>query len=140
MNVQVRLITRQEADGDIQETVIESVGTLTAQGDALALRYTEPKTEEAYGADVRMTVWPERTLIERRGPISSHMPLASDQRQPWRYETPYGTMELPVLCTELENALTAEGGRLAAVYVVETPGEPRGIDCSMEILVEGVSK
>lgn len=135
MNVQVQLITRQEADGDIQENVIESVGTLVAENGSLVLRYTEPKTEDAYGADVCMTVWPERALIERRGPISSHMPLALHQRHPWRYETPYGTMEMPVLCTATENTLTAAGGRYFAVYRVETPGEPRGLECSMEINV-----
>ena len=141
MNVNVKLVTRQ-TDGDtVQESCIEAVGTLECRGDTWRICYTEPKTEESYGADVQMTIHIDGTLIRRKGPLSAMMPLQAGKRHTWRYDTPYGRMEFPVFCEKVNSKFTATGGRFFAAYTVETAGDASdGMRCTMEISVEEVAQ
>ena len=138
--VTVRLTTSQTLDGTTEQTVVESIGTLEKSDGGWLLTYAEPKNEDSYGADVRMTVQVNSALIERKGPISAHMPLVVQRDTVWQYDTPYGTMDIPVRCDKMDNQLTATGGRFSAAYIVSTPGDPSGMACTMEILVKDVQE
>ena len=141
MNVDVKLVTRQTDEDNVQESRIEAVGTFERCGDAWRLCYTEPKTEEAYGADVQMTIYVDSALIRRKGPLSATMPLQAGKRHTWKYDTPYGRMEFPVFCEKIEGKFTATGGRFFAAYTVETAGETAGgMRCTMEISVKEVAQ
>lgn len=138
MTVNITLKTRQEQNGETDEVTLSALGTLTADGDTYTLRYTEP-TENG-GTAVCVTA-AHRVTVQRRGETASTLIFAAGERHACPYETPYGVLTLYTACDELQNELTAAGGRVYAAYQLDTgdPREPIG-QCTMEILVEEVAE
>ncbi len=137
--VRVQLTTAQQQDGDMTTTETTAIGCLSAEGNTIQLRYTEPPCEESAGATVCVTAMPARVTIERCGEFRSRLLFVPGQRCLCSYDTPYGSLSLHTQCQRLENEWRVDGGRLFIAYAMET-GAAEPLSCTAEFLVEEVSE
>lgn len=138
--VNVTLTVALKDNGEKSQTTMQSGGLLTEKDGALALWYTEPDAESDVVTEVRVAIERDKVIISRAGFVSSCMTLTEGQEERWEYQTPYGAMELPVVCSKLCNEVTPAGGRLYAEYCVNTAGDTQGIQAVLEYLVEEVQE
>lgn len=138
--VNITLTVDLDDNGEKGRTAIQSSGLLTEDENGLRLWYTEPLEEGSVVTEVRVVVTPRGLTIHRSGLVSSTMALEVGKEARWEYQTPYGKMEFPVVCSELSNTLTLAGGRIFAKYCVNTSENLQGILAVMEYLVEEVQE
>lgn len=139
MKKQIVLTTRQQQDGEVEETQLTATGTLEPTEGGLLLRYREPSEEGTLGAVVCITLKEQHILLERRGETRSRMMFSPGKRHLCRYDTPYGPLTMHTTCTELCQEVERHGGRAFAAYQLEL-GESEPLLCTMEILVKDVSR
>ncbi len=138
--VNVTLTVDLDDNGENGHTAIQSGGILTEDENGLRLWYSEPLEEGSVVTEVTVVVTGHGVKIDRSGFVSSSMVLTVGKEECWKYQTPYGEMEIPVICLELCNELTPAGGRIFAKYCVNTSGNSQGILAVMEYLVEEVQE
>ena len=120
MNVKISLRSVQRMDGDTQTTTMTAHGTLELLEDGARLCYTELPQDG--GAAVTVLVSGGKTIIERRGEISSQIVLEEGRRHSCRYETPYGLLTLHAQARRLAFSNEGDTAFLQAVYLLEMSG------------------
>ena len=120
MKVQISLRSAQTIDGDTAESEMTACGTWERTPHGVRLCYTESDNDG--GATVTVTVRGARTVIERRGEISSQLILEEGKRHACRYETPYGCLELHTKAKRLLFSDLGNTAVLRADYTLEMNG------------------
>ncbi len=115
---------RYDLTEDEPETIsYRTQGTCRSSRDGLKLEYTEP---DVTGMDNTVTTVTSlkngMVSVNRVGQISTHMVFEEGKLHSCIYNTGYFPMQLSILTTRLENALTATGGCLDIEYSLEVGG------------------
>ena len=120
MTVRLHIVTRQEIDGQRDESTFETLGDLTLSGGTATIRYTE-ESEDGAKTAVTVTCTAEEVAVERVGLARSLLRMRRGARCDCEYATPYGTFPVTTHTHALRNAL-AVAGRLELDYTLTLGG------------------
>lgn len=120
MTVHLTITTRQEIDGQRDETVFDTVGEMTLAGSTATLTYTE-ESEDGAKTAVTVTCTADEVTVQRVGLARSTLRMRRGTRCDCEYATPYGTFPVTTHTHRLQNAL-AVAGRLELDYTLTLGG------------------
>ena len=120
MTVRLHIVTRQEIDGDRDESAFETLGEMTLSGPTATIAYTE-ESEEGAKTAVTVTCTADEVAVQRVGLARSTLRMRRGARCDCEYGTPYGTFQVATHTHALRNAL-AVAGRLELDYTLTLGG------------------
>ena len=132
MRAAITVIGTQYTDGDRAEIRQQAVGMVRKTDEGYHIVYTADEMKTA------VSVEPSQITVSRVGAYSSVLILEAGQAHTCLYRTPYGTFDLTVTATKIENELTDGLGRLFLSYELDMGGATTQNE--IEITVKEVSE
>lgn len=112
------------SEKDSTEFVTE--GTLTATQYGSLLEYDESALTGMEGTHTAFQIRPSSVALIRTGAFRSQMIFELGKKHYSPYNTPYGTMMIDIITSELHNLITEDGGTLEIVYAIEIEHQVAG--------------
>ena len=86
------------------------------EGDKVFFLYEEGEASGMGGTITRFDITPEEITLERRGEIRTKMIYRLGERTCFRYEMPYGLLNMDLDTHEIDADLNEHGGTLRIIY------------------------
>lgn len=110
-----------DTDGDVDETLITTVGQFYRLGDDWYLSYQDQGDSPSDRTRTTIKVRPDgEVIIARSGSISGRILLRTGERTLFTYYTPYGELELTARSWETFTETDGRSGRLRLRYDIGT--------------------
>lgn len=128
--VKIKVTGVQTAGEERDTSVSEAVGRCIKETEGYRLEYTDIPAEGMEVGNV-IVFTSEKVLMSKTGAIETEMVLLPGTRTPLAYRTPFGVIDMEVLCDSV--TIHNENNSVEIVYSLYAGGEPVS-DC--KILIE----
>ena len=115
-DVIITIKSAQTVDGEDDKLEFITQGTLMLAEDGVRLSYTESELTGLDGTRTDFLITDGAVILSRRGDVSSRMVFRVGSREPFSYDTPYGTLAMHTDTYKIKNTLSAHGGSLEIEY------------------------
>lgn len=133
-NSKIKVINHQTIDGDTDIIEEGGRGIFSSRGNKHYIMY-DVKTDDA---DSRVTIIAEgrKVRIKRSGSHSSDMVYDTSKKTEFKYNTPYGILDMEIDTEHICNELNTESKKLRLKYTLTMQGQRTYNDT--EILIEDI--
>ena len=107
----------QNIDGrDCDGPELITQGTYDFAPDGVRLSYMESELTGLGGTRTDLQIKPEEVVLSRRGSVNAQMVFRRGEKQRFRYQTDFGSLNLGVSTKRLESTLDEHGGDVEIEY------------------------
>lgn len=119
--VMIRIKGTQGTGDDVSVTEFMSEGTLKRVGEKTVISYFDNAVLDNQSIKTVLTANGEDSItLERTGAIRSKLFIQKGSRNNCYYSVPEGNLTLGIYGKEIENSMTASGGRIKMTYTLDT--------------------
>ncbi len=116
-DVMITIQSIQNIDGkDCDGPELITQGTYEFAPDGVKLSYMESELTGMGGTRTDLHIKPEEVVLSRRGNVNAQMVFRRGEKQRFRYQTNFGSLNLGVNTQRLESDLGEHGGRVEIEY------------------------
>lgn len=108
--------------GSSEQMQLLTHGTLSGSRDHWQLEYTETDSDDAESRVV-LTMNKGVVTMERDGAYSTSMVFSKGQRYEGTYSTPFGTMDMDIISSQVDYDISNGAGGIALRYQVDLEGQ-----------------
>lgn len=120
--------------GDPEITVITARGSLTAEGEALSLKYRETEGEQYTDCELRL--YSHGISLSRRGAVVCDLLFSEGEECSTVYSVPPYKFDMTVLAKRIRGSITDGGGELSLLYSMNIGGQDKSV--RMKIAVKEI--
>ena len=127
----IKVINHQTIDNETDVIEEKGSGSCREKNGKFYIMY-DVKTEDG---TVKVTVIAddESVKIKRSGYVNSEMVYDIKRATSFKYNTPYGAIEMEIKTTKIHNGLTGQGGTLRIMYTLVMQGMATYNDTEIEV-------
>lgn len=118
--VQLKLRSILETDGEHSETELLTDGTMEQNGNDFVLSYEDSDATGFEGATTTITAQDKNLVsIVRCGTANSNLVIETGKKHYCLYGTPFGDITVGIFTHKIENSLSENGGSLYLKYTID---------------------
>ncbi|MDE6021447.1 MAG: DUF1934 domain-containing protein [Ruminococcus sp.] len=118
--VQLKLRSILETDGERSETELLTDGTMEQNGKDFVLSYEDSDATGFEGATTTITAQDKNLVsIVRCGTANSNLVIETGKKHYCLYGTPFGDITVGIFTHKIENSLSENGGSLYLKYTID---------------------
>lgn len=118
--VQLKLRSILETDGERSETELLTDGTMEQNGNDFVLSYEDSDATGFEGAITTITAQDKNLVsIVRCGTANSNLVIETGKKHYCLYGTPFGDITVGIFTHKIENSLSENGGSLYLKYTID---------------------
>lgn len=119
MNARINIETTQDIDGAAERISLLTEGQYSRRSDSWVVSYIENSASGIEGTLTKIRVFADRLVIDREGPLTSHMEFYPGVSNRFPYRTEMGMSVIGIHTKSFTADFGEDGGRLSVRYMID---------------------